>query len=114
MHVTEKAFRNRRSRLLTLSTKVGVDDLEIISQRASAAGLKLSPFLRQAAIAAKVKPAVILPSINGEQYLAMGKLAATLSQIAHPIGRDQINETQPELERTIERSGRRFRTSGTA
>jgi len=50
----------RNSRLLTVSTKVSLTDLSALEEKASEAGLTLSSYVRQAAVAGQIQPRTVI------------------------------------------------------
>jgi len=77
-HVAE----NRNSRLLTVSTKVSLADLSALEEKASQAGLTMSSYVRQAAVAGQVQPRTVIPEINRQDWGELGRLANNINQIA--------------------------------
>ena len=77
-HVAEK----RNSRLLTVSTKVSLTDLSALEEKATLAGLTMSSYLRQAAVAGQVQPRTVIPEINRQDWGELGRLAGNVNQIA--------------------------------
>jgi len=73
---------NRNSRLLTLSTKVSLSDLSILGEKAALAGLTMSSYVRQAAVAGQVQPRTVIPEINRKDWADLGRLAGNINQIA--------------------------------
>jgi tellurite resistance protein len=72
----------RNSRLLTVSTKVSLTDLSALEEKATLAGLTMSSFVRQAAVAGQVQPKTVIPTINRQDWGELGRLAGNVNQIA--------------------------------
>lgn len=53
-----------------------------IEDRARTAGVSKSSFLRQAALAAKVQPPLVIPAVNEEQWRELARLAGNCNQMA--------------------------------
>lgn len=73
------------SRLITLSTKVSAKDLSTIEDKLKAAGLSLSTYLRESALAAQVNPPVQVAAINIEQWDELGRMGSNINQIARQL-----------------------------
>jgi hypothetical protein len=67
---------------ITLSTRLSFEDAATLRGKASGAGLTTSAFLRQAGLAAEVKPRPLIPEINQEQWRDLGRLGGNINQIA--------------------------------
>jgi len=70
------------SRLLTRSTKFNYTDDLLVDERARAAGLTRSAYIRQAAVTGQVQPRVVIPQINQRQWIELGKMGGNFNQIA--------------------------------
>jgi hypothetical protein len=73
---------NFHTKEVTVSTRVSINDSLAIVERAKAAGITKSEFVRQAALTGSVLPPATVPSINREQWLALAKVGANLNQLA--------------------------------
>ena len=72
----------RNSRLLTVSTKVSLADLVALEEKATLAGLTMSSYVRQAAVAGQIQPRTVIPEINRQDWGELGRLANNINQIA--------------------------------
>jgi len=72
----------RNSRLLTVSTKVSLADLSALEEKARQAGLTMSSYVRQAAVAGQIQPRTVIPEINRQDWGELGRLAGNINQIA--------------------------------
>ena len=89
------------SRLITLATKVSSIELAAIEKKLEAVvGLSMSEFLRKSALSSTVNPAVIIPSINLEQWHDLARLGSNLNQIALQLHTKGV--VNPYLSETIE------------
>jgi len=67
----------------TLGVRFTETEAALVSQKAKAAGLRPSTFIRQAALGRRISPPA--PEINREAWAALGKLAGNLNQILHHL-----------------------------
>jgi hypothetical protein len=83
MHASDPDITSRRfTKDILLATRVTRADAATIAKRAAEAGLSKAEFLRQAALASKVQPAIVIPTINKDQWVEMSRQASNLHQIA--------------------------------
>jgi hypothetical protein len=67
---------------VTLSTRVSFEDAATLRGKASQAGLTISKFLRQLALTGEVKPRPVVPEINKDHWIDLGRMGGNLNQIA--------------------------------
>lgn len=99
MHAFEQTIDSRRfTKDILLATRVTRADAATVAKRAAEAGLSKAEFLRQAALASKVQPAVVIPTINKDQWVEMSRQAANIHQIAaHLNAGGATSNRLPEL-----------------
>jgi len=61
---------------------VSLSDLSILGEKAALAGMTMSSYVRQAAVAGQVQPRTVIPEINRKDWADLGRLAGNINQIA--------------------------------
>ena len=62
-------------------------DLSALEEKATLAGLTMSSYVRQAAVAGQVQPKTVIPTINRQDWGELGRLANNINQIATRLNR---------------------------
>ncbi|MBC2594868.1 plasmid mobilization relaxosome protein MobC [Ruficoccus amylovorans] len=87
------------ARNIPVTCKLSAADLAVISRKSAAAGKTHSTFLRDAALASHVQVSPAIPTINGDQWWALSKVASNLNQLTHIC---HISEASPNSGRVLE------------
>ena len=86
-----------------LPIRISVDDYSVLEQRAKESGLKISTFVREAALGTTPKPKTVVPEISRQTYVELHKIGVNLNQAVRALNAIALSTGQESALVTVEK-----------